>query len=356
MQAKSGEAPDVIPCRQVDQLREARSIIQHEATALQELAANLDASFCEAVQLIHKSAGSVIVTGVGKAGLIGQKIVATLASTGTRAYFLHPTEAVHGDLGCVGPDDVVVALSNSGASEEILRLLPLLNRLQVPVIAITRDQNNRLAAAAAVVLKIGKHIEAGDLKLAPSTSTTAMLAMGDALSLVLSRDRGFTESDFARFHPAGSLGRNLQLVHEVMRTGTDFRVAQESDTVRQVMVELSRPGRRTGAVVLTRADGQISGIFTDSDLARLFEQRREHLIDGPISDVMTFNPATIRPEALLPEAIQIFSDRKISELPVVDGNRQPVGLVDITDLMDCVSRADEQTTPNTNTIPTAKSA
>lgn len=356
MPANTDDGPDVIPCTQVDQLREARSIIQHEATALQNLASNLDASFCDAVELIHNSSGSVIVTGVGKAGLIGQKIVATLASTGTRAYFLHPTEAVHGDLGCVGPDDIVVALSNSGASEEILRLLPILNRLQVPVIAITRDTDNRLAADATVVLPIGRHTEAGDLKLAPSTSTTAMLAMGDALSLVLSRHQGFTENDFAKFHPAGSLGRKLQLVHEVMRTGQDFRVAKESDTVRQVMVELSRPGRRTGAVVLTRADGQISGIFTDSDLARLFEQRKEHLIDGPISEVMTLNPTTIRPEALLPEAIQILSGRKISELPVVDANRRPVGLVDITDLMDCVSLADEKTSPQSVAVPQAKSA
>lgn len=352
-----GDSPDVIRCSQLDQLHEARTIIQHEADALVRLSASLDSTFCDAVRLIGDSTGSVIVTGVGKAGLIGQKIVATLASTGTRSYFLHPTEAVHGDLGCVGPNDVVLALSNSGATEEILRLLPILNRLRVPVIAMTRDRNNQLAVRADVVLCIGRHSEAGELKLAPSTSTTAMLAMGDALSLVLSRQRGFTENDFAVFHPAGNLGRKLQPVHEVMRTGSDFRMAVDTVTVRQVMVELSRPGRRTGAVILTKPGGQISGIFTDSDLARLFEQRREHLIDGPISDVMTYNPTTIRPDAMLPEAIQILKDRKISELPVIDENRMPVGLVDITDVMDCLSLAEEAKPASGNReIPKAKSA
>jgi len=334
------EVPDVVPCSQLAQIRDARAIIQHEADALVRLSESLDSSFCDAIQLISESTGSVIVTGVGKAGLIGQKIVATLASTGTRSYFLHPTEAVHGDLGCVGPHDVVLALSNSGATEEILRLLPILNRLRVPVIAMTRDSTNRLAQLADIVLCIGRHSEAGELKLAPSTSTTAMLAMGDALSLVLSGQQGFTENDFAVFHPAGNLGRKLQPVHEVMRSGSDLRVAVDTVTVRQVMVELSRPGRRTGAVVLTKPSGQISGIFTDSDLARLFEQRREHMVDNSISEVMTYNPTTIKPDALLPEAIQILSDRKISELPVVDDQKRPVGLIDITDVMDCLSLAE----------------
>ena len=352
-----GEGPEIIRCSQFDQLHEARSIIRHEADALVRLSDSLDSSFCEAVRLISDSSGSVIVTGVGKAGLIGQKIVATLASTGTRSYFLHPTEAVHGDLGCVGPNDVVLALSNSGATDEILRLLPILNRLCVPVIAMTRDPTNQLAVQADVVLCIGRHSEAGELKLAPSTSTTAMLAMGDALSLVLSRHRGFTENDFAVFHPAGNLGRKLQPVREVMRTGADFRMAVDTVTVRQVMVELSRPGRRTGAVVLTKTNGQISGIFTDSDLARLFEQRREQLIDGPISEVMTYNPTTISPDSLLPAAIQILKDRKISELPVVDEHKRPVGLVDITDVMDCLSLA-EKTKPATGdrVVSQAKSA
>jgi arabinose-5-phosphate isomerase len=335
MPSSTDDNPDVIPIMQLEQLREAQSVIRREADALMVMADNLDASFCDAVRMIHAATGSVIVTGVGKAGLIGQKIVATMASTGTRAYFLHPTEAVHGDLGCVGSQDIVLALSNSGQSEEVLRLLPVLSRRKIPVIAITRDKENALAKAAAVVLAIGCHAEAGDLKLAPTVSTTAMIAMGDALSLVLSRARKFTENDFAMFHPAGSLGKKLQPVHEVMRSGDSFRVAADSDTVREVMIELSRPGRRTGAVVLTKPNGRISGIFTDSDLARLFEQRRDHLVDRPISEVMTANPITIRPDALLPEALQLMSDRKLSELPVVDADGIPRGLVDITDILDC---------------------
>lgn len=346
MPAHADDLHAVIPFTNPDQLSEARSIIRHEAEALSELASSLDASFCDAVRLIQNSTGTLIVTGVGKAGLIGQKIVATMASTGTRAWFLHPTEAVHGDLGCVGVGDVVLALSNSGQSEEVVRLLPVLARLQVPVIAMTRDRQNPLAEAARVVLEIGRHAEAGQLKLAPTTSTTAMLALGDALSLVLSRARGFTERDFAVFHPAGSLGKKLQPVSDIMRRGADFRAALESETVRHVMIELGRPGRRTGAVVLTTADGCLSGLFTDSDLARLFEQRRDHQLDRPIAEVMTVNPTTIRPHCLVADVLQLMAQRKLSELPVVDAQGIPLGLVDITDVIDCSSASLEEFVPD----------
>lgn len=329
------DTPDVIPFGHVDQLKHAQLIIRQEADALHVVADNIDASFADAVKLILRASGCVVVTGVGKAGLIGQKIVATMASTGTRARFLHPTEAVHGDLGCVSSGDVVLALSNSGGSEEVLRLLPALQKLDIPIVAITRDTQNNLAQAAEVVLSIGRHREAGALGLAPSVSTTAMLAMGDALALVLSRAKGFTESDFAIFHPAGSLGRKLTPVSEVMRRGSELRVAGETETVREVLIELRRPGRRSGAVLLADQSGRLSGIFTDSDLARLFEKRSDHLIDGPISDVMTRNPTTTGPETLLPEAIHLMSSRKISELPVVDQNGIPVGLIDITDVIEC---------------------
>ena len=229
MQSPEHQNDNVIPHIRLTQLREAREVIQNEADALLSLLDGLNVSFCDAVDLIHGSSGTLIVTGVGKAGLIGQKIVATMASTGTRAYFLHPTEALHGDLGCVGPQDIVLALSNSGSTEEVLRLLPPLRKLNVPVIAITRDCENPLAKAAAIVLPIGKHKEAGELQLAPSVSTTAMLAMGDALSLVLSRQRGFTEVDFAGFHPAGSLGRKLQPVHEVHHLrGAEYEAREDA--------------------------------------------------------------------------------------------------------------------------------
>ena len=214
-----------------EQLLEARRIIRQEAEVLVQVADALTMEFCDAVSLIRNCGGLVVVTGVGKAGLIGQKIVATLASTGTAARFLHPTEALHGDLGTITNSDVVLAFSNSGESDEITRLLPLLHSMQIPVIAVTRDQQNTLARKSAVAIAFGQYQEAGQLGLAPSSTTTAMLAVGDALALVLSQARGFTRMDFARFHPAGSLGRNLTQVCDVMRTGGQLRVAGEAETV-----------------------------------------------------------------------------------------------------------------------------
>ena len=329
-----GTSKDVIPLDAVAQLQKARQIIRDEAEALQKTADRLNGTFCDAVRLIEKCCGCLIVTGVGKAGLIGQKIVATLGSTGTRSWFLHPTEAVHGDLGCVHDDDVVLAISNSGRSEEVLRLLPVLADRRIPVIALTRDSQNVLARAAAVTICIGRHEEAGDLGLAPTTSTAAMLAVGDALALTLSQARGFTAEDFARCHPAGSLGRQLQSVCDVMRTGDALRVARADHSVRSVLVEQQRPGRRTGAILLVDATGRLQGIFTDSDLVRLFEQHRESQLDRPVSEVMTRQPCTISHRALLPQALEILSARKLSELPVVDDGGRPVGIIDVTDVID----------------------
>lgn len=330
----------VISFGDVEQLREARKIIRQEADALIRLSESIDTSFCEAVRLIQDCCGCVIVTGVGKAGLIGQKIVATLASTGTRAHFMHPTEARHGDLGCVGSGDVILALSNSGESEELISLIPSIRQLRVPLIAVTRDSENTLARQANVVVRFGKHEEAGSLSLAPSCSTTAMLAIGDAMALVLSQLRGFTSRDFAKFHPAGSLGRQLCPVREVMRSGAQLRIASENETVRDVMIYHSHPGRRTGAVILTNGDGRLTGIFTDSDLARLFENRRDEQLDQPIHMVMTANPVTVAPDVLLPEAIHLMSERKLSEVPVIDQSRIPVGMLDITDVLQRVESAD----------------
>ncbi len=330
----------VISFGDVEQLREGRRIIRQEAETLQRLADGLDPNFCDALRLIRDTRGCVIVTGVGKAGLVGQKIVATLASTGTRAFFLHPTEARHGDLGCVGADDVVLALSNSGESEELLNMLPTLRHLKVPVIAMTRDGENSLGRHADVVIRFGKHQEAGDLGLAPSCSTAAMMALGDAIALVLSQLRGFTAKDFAVFHPAGSLGRQLCPVRDVMRVGEQLRLASEDETVREVMIHHSRPGRRTGAVLLTNSAGRLAGIFTDSDLARLFENRRDEQLDQPIRHVMTTNPITLGPDVLLPEAIHLMSERRLSEVPVIDTQKNPVGMLDITDVLQRVDSSE----------------
>ena len=334
----------VVPAEELDQLREARRIIRAEADTLLAMCDGLDLRFCHAVRLILGCSGSVIVTGIGKAGLIGRKLTATFCSTGTRSHFLHPTEARHGDLGCISPADVVLALSNSGETEELLSLLPVLKRLQVPLLAITRDDQNPLARAAAVVLPLGRHAEACELGLAPSSSTTAMLALGDALALVLSRSRGLTAERFALFHPAGSLGRRLTPVRELMRQGGQLRIAAESATVRDVMIQLSRPGRRTGAVMLVSDSGRLSGLFTDSDLARLFEARRDEQLDQPIQLVMTRNPVTILSDALLPEAIRLMSERHLSELPVIDAERRPVGLLDVTDVLTFVEPAESSAT------------
>jgi len=316
-----------------EQLRFARQIIQSEGRALGDLAARLDSGFCRAVDTVYLCCGSVIVTGIGKAGLIGQKIVATLASTGTRSHWLHPAEAVHGDLGRIHSSDVVLVLSQSGETEEVVRLLPSLADLRVPVLALTGSADSTLGRAATVVLEIGHVEEACSLGLAPSTSTTAMLALGDALALVVSRMRSFGREDFARFHPAGSLGRKLSRVEHHMRPLTRCRVARDSKTVRQVFVDLSRPGRRTGAIMLVDAEEKLSGIFTDSDLARLFERCRDREFDGPIQNVMTRGPVVVLLGTVMSEALGLMARRKISELPVVDDSGRPLGLIDVTDLV-----------------------
>ena len=311
----------------------ARSVICTEGRAVLRLVDRIDASFSEAVELLFRCRGSVIVTGMGKAGLVGQKIAATLASTGTRSHFLHPSEAIHGDLGRIHPDDVVVLLSHSGETEEVIRLLPSLAVLNVPVIAITGHGKSPLGQQADVLVLMGELEEAGELKLAPSTSTTVMLALGDALALTTSHLRGFQPEDFARFHPGGSLGRKLAMVEEVMRPIDQCRVAGDSLSVREVLVSRGRPGRRCGAVLLTDASGVLTGIFTDSDLARILEQQQEHSLDGPIRDVMTCSPQVVSAGMMMPHAIEILVERKISELPVVDHAGCPVGLIDITDVV-----------------------
>jgi len=316
-----------------EQLRHARQIVQSEAQTLLAIAGRLDREFCRAVELLLRCRGSVIVSGMGKAGLIGQKIMATMASTGTSSHWLHPAEAVHGDLGRVDSDDVMLILSQSGETEEVVRLLPTLRDWEVPVIAITARTDSTLGRAATAVIELGPIEEACPLGLAPSASTTAMLAVGDALALVASRMRSFGREDFARFHPAGSLGRKLSKVDDHMRGLAECRVADAQQTVRQVLVAVGRPGRRTGATMLVDAEGKLAGIFTDSDLARLFEGRRESELDRPVAEVMTRGPLSVTGGARMTEAVELMARRKISELPVVDGRGCPVGMIDITDVV-----------------------
>ena len=316
-----------------EQLRYAREIIQLEADALGELCERLNADFLTAVSYVFQCETNVIVTGMGKAGLIGQKIAATLASTGTRSHFLNPAEAFHGDLGRIHKDDVVLVLSQSGKTEEIVRLLPSLATLDVTVLAITSDRQSPLGAAANAVLELGPLQEACALGLAPSTSTTAMLAYGDAIALVASRMRNFRKEDFARFHPGGSLGAQLAGVEQRMRPLNQCRVAKKQETLRDVLSTRAVEGRRSGAVLVVDTADHLVGIFTDSDLARLFESRRENALDRPIGDVMTLQPILVPAGSMLCDALAIMAERKLSELPVVDADTKPVGLLDITDLV-----------------------
>jgi arabinose-5-phosphate isomerase len=316
-----------------EQLRYAREIIQTESRALAQLAKRLDREFCQAAEYIYRCRGNVIVSGMGKAGLIGQKIMATLASTGTPSHCLHPAEAVHGDLGRLHRDDVLLLLSQSGETDEVLRLLPALAELGVPVLAITGQAQSTLGRAATVTLELGPLEEAGTWGLAPTTSTTAMLALGDALALVASRMRNFGPEQFARFHPAGSLGLKLSKVDDHMRPLAQCRLAADGQTVREVLVVGHVPGRRSGATMLSDAEGKLSGIFTDSDLARLFEHHRDGQLDQPIREVMTAHPLRVESGARMTDAIRIMAERKISELPVVDAEGKPLGLIDITDVV-----------------------
>ena len=309
----------------------ARQVITTEATALLQLADSIPAEFMQAARSIVECPATVIFSGIGKAGLIAQKLVATFGSTGTPAHFLHPSEAVHGDLGRIHARDIVVLLSYSGETEEITRLLPALRSRQGTTIAITANTNSTLGKAARIVLPLGTVEEAGHLKLAPSTSTTMMLALGDALAFVVSHMRGFAREDFARYHPGGSLGRQLARVEEVMRPLDDCRIASQQLTVREVFTRSLVPGRRTGAVMLTDMDGKLTGVFTDSDLARLLEKKQDRAIDQPMHEVMTRDPYTVSAESLMTDAVVMLANYKISELPVVDPGGVPVGLVDITD-------------------------
>jgi len=319
-----------------DRLSYARQVIRAEAAALRLAAARLDAAFLQAVDLLHQCAGRVAITGTGKSADVAQKIAGTLNSTGTRAYFLDVTKAMHGDLGMVHPNDAALVLSHSGESEEIVRLLPPLRQLASAVVGLTGSKQSSLARLSDIAIVYGPLEEVCPLGLAPSSSTTVMIALGDALAFVLSRMREFSHEDFARYHPAGSLGRKLLKVDVLMRRDQELRIANRDETVRQVFAHQRRRGRRTGAVMLTDSSGRLCGIFTDSDLARLFEQRRDDMLDRPIGDVMTPNPLQVTLGTRIADAVEILRRHKISELPVVGPADEPAGLLDITDLIGLV--------------------
>jgi arabinose-5-phosphate isomerase len=308
----------------------ARRVIETEASAVAALAARLDDRFVQAVRLILDCRGRVVVCGMGKSGHIGRKIAATMASTGTPAFFVHPAEALHGDLGMITRDDVLVALSHSGETEEVLRILPAVRRQGARVIAITGRTASSLAREADAVLDAGVAEEACPLGLAPTASTTAALAFGDALAVALLDARGFGPEDFARSHPGGRLGlRLLTHVGDVMRSGEAIPQVRPQAPLAEVILEVSRKGM--GFAIVTGPDGALQGVFTDGDLRRLFD-RAADFRDLAVADVMSRTPRSIGPQALAVEAVELMERHRVSQLPVTDEQGRVVGALNMLDL------------------------
>ncbi len=324
----------------------ARAVLRHEAAALEGLASRLDERFCEAVEILCRCAeagGTVLVSGIGKSGHIGAKISATLASVGIPSHAVHPTEAAHGDLGRFRATDVCICLSYSGRTEEVVNLAASLRQDGLPIIAITGGGNgggnggeaSDLERLATVALHLGVVEEAGHLD-APTTSTTATLALGDALALAASRRRNFTRHDFAKRHPGGSLGMQLRRVTEILRfrVGERLKTVGETMTVREALEAAApAPGeRRPGAMLVTGEGGRLTGIFTDADLRRLV-RRDPGLLDEAMRGVMTASPRTLPDTALVKDAVLMVRTHRQDEIPIVDGEGRPIGLLDVQDLV-----------------------
>ncbi|MBN1555409.1 MAG: KpsF/GutQ family sugar-phosphate isomerase [Phycisphaerae bacterium] len=321
-----------------EQLVQGARILRAEGEAIAALAERIGTmpAFTEAVRAVHECTGKVVLTGVGKAGIIGQKISATLASTGTLSIFLHPVEALHGDLGRLQRDDVVIALSNSGSSEEIVRLLDHIKRRGTKLIAFTGQADSPLAHHADITLCYGPIEEACPLGVAPSVSTTVMLALGDALALTVMEMRKFQPEDYAAFHPGGALGRKFLKVEEVMtfRRGERLSTAEEGLTLAEALRQAEQVERRTGAMLLVDGEGKLTGILTDADLRRkLVAADAAALLDQSVRDVMTKNPKRIRLGDLASQAEAMMNRYRIDELPVVDDADRPVGVMDVQDLL-----------------------
>lgn len=307
----------------------ARKVLRTEAAAILALVDRLDGAFERAVQLLYECRGRVIVTGMGKSGIICRKIAATLSSTGTPAFFLHPAEATHGDLGAIREDDVVLAVSYSGETDELLRLLEAIRRLGARLIAITGSARSTLAKAADVALDCGIAEEACPLNLVPTASTTAALALGDALAMTLLVRRGFREEDFASLHPGGKLGRRLMRVEHVMHAGPSAPVVATSTPMHDVIHEMS--SKRLGMTCVVEPDGRLAGVFTDGDLRRQMA-RAPNVLDLTAGEVMTPNPITIGPQLLAVEALKTMETHKVTSVVVIDASRRVQGVVHLHDL------------------------
>ena len=313
----------------------ARQVLETESAAVRDVVSQLDDTFDRAVRLILDCPGAVLTSGIGKAGHVARKLSASFSSTGTPSHFLNPAEALHGDLGSVRRGDIVLILSYSGESDEILRMLSVVKKLGNAVVGLTSTTTNSLARFADSVLCVGRIEEACPLGLAPSATTAALAALGDALFLAVMKSRAFTAEEFALYHPGGQLGRKLIRVKEAMtfRLGENLPVASDRLTIGQVLHEVSSIKRRSGAVVLVDDTGKISGIFSDGDLRRAITDNDGAVLKQPIRDVMTKDPKRIRGDQLASEAIALMRPYRIDELPVVDDDDRPIGLIDIQDLV-----------------------
>ena len=316
-------------------LRTARDVLQQEARAIAGLAEQLGPPFLAAAEMLRGCRGMVVVAGMGKAGLVGAKLSATLSSTGTRSYFLHPAEAAHGDLGRLDEQDVVLALSFSGTTDEVLRLIEPIRRIGARLVALTGHPDSPLGRHADLVLDVGKVVEACPLGLAPTTSTSVMLALGDALALTVMRQRNFAPEDFARFHPAGAIGRRLMTVGEVMRKGRDAPLVPSGTRLLDAVKAMT--DTRAGAVTVVDKEGRAIGFYTDGDLRRnLLHRASDGTVDlarPSIDDVMTRSPQTIGPGHLATKALHLMRERQLDQLPVVGDDGKPAGLLDVQDLL-----------------------
>jgi arabinose-5-phosphate isomerase len=314
-----------------DVVKRAKQVLDIEAEAVRNLKSCIGKDFKRALDLILNTKGRIVVSGMGKTGIIAQKFSATLASTGTPSLFLHSAEAIHGDLGRVIPDDVVIIISNSGQGEEIKQLLPLLKKIGSKIIAMTANRNSFLAKYSDVVLDIPVKKEACPLGLAPTASTTATLAMTDALAVCLIELKGFKEKDFAFYHPGGLLGKRLLLkVEDVMRKGAAHAVVGGDKKISEVLVKITQS--RAGSATVVDKKGRLAGIFTDGDLRRHLKEDHS-LTQRKVKEVMTKNPTAVKTGTLAVEAMRVLQQKKIDEVPVIDKHKKPVGLLDVQDLL-----------------------
>ncbi len=317
----------------MNHIQRAKAVFDAEIAGLRATRTQLDDRFARAVDLIVRclrNKGKVIVTGIGKSGNVGHKIVATLNSTGTTSVLLNPADALHGDLGVLADGDVVLALSYSGETEELLRVLPAIKRFDVAIIAMTAHPKSRLGRNSDALLHVQVPKEACPFNLAPTASTTAMLVMGDALAMCILDARGFKKSDYARLHPAGAIGSTMLIqIKDIMRTGDRNPVIGECQTVKEALIAMTKA--KSGTISVTDKKGRLAGVFTDGDFRRQISQNNA-VLDAPMSAVMTRNPITIRHDMLAVEALKIFQQRQIDDLVVVDEKKHPVGIVDSQDL------------------------